>query len=84
MSEETQREFLVNYAIDKLTAFLMEDNHIPLEQALDTIYSSRIYDLLQDKAADLTADSPAYLYELLKDEINSHHLLRDSKYSSCK
>ena len=35
----------------------------------DTIYASRVYDLLQDRAADLTADSPAYIYELLKDEL---------------
>ncbi len=69
MIEETQRQFLANYAIDKLTAFLMEDRNFSLEHALDTIYASRVYDLLQDTAADLTADSPAYIYELLKDEL---------------
>lgn len=68
MSEETRTQFLVNYAIDKLTAFLMEDRDISLEQALDIVYTSRVYELLQDRAADLTADSPAYIYELLKDE----------------
>lgn len=70
MSEETQRQFLINYAIDQLTAFLMEDRHIPLEKALNIVYVSRIYDLLQDKATDLTADSPAYIYELLKQELS--------------
>lgn len=84
MSEETRTQFLVNYAIDKLTAFLMEDRDISLEQALDIIYTSRVFELLQDRAADLTADSPAYIYELLKDEIQTHHFLRDDKYSSCK
>lgn len=69
MSEETRTQFLVNYAIDKLTAFLMEDRDILLEQALDIIYTSRVYELLQDRAAGLTADSPAYIYELLKDEL---------------
>ena len=82
MSEETRTQFLVNYAIDKLTAFLMEDRDISLEQALDIIYTSRVFELLQDRAADLTADSPAYIYELLKDEIQTHHFLRDDKYSS--
>lgn len=71
MSEEQQKQFLVNYAVDQLTAFLMEDQNISLEQALDTVYTSRVYDLLQDKAADLTADSPAYIYELLKDEVTT-------------
>lgn len=84
MSEETRTQFLVNYAIDKLTAFLMEDRDISLEQALDIIYTSRVFELLQDRAAGLTADSPAYIYELLKDEIQTHHFFRDDKYSSCK
>ena len=69
MSEETQRQFLVNYAIDQITAFLMEDCHITLGQALDIIYSSRVYDLLQDDTVDLASNSPAYIYELLKQEI---------------
>lgn len=68
MSEEAKRRFLVNYAVDHLTAFLLEDHQVSLEQALDIIYSSQIYDLLQDEAAGLTCESPAYLYELLKTE----------------
>ena len=71
MSEETQRQFLVNHAIDQITAFLMEDCHITLGQALDIIYSSRVYDLLQDDTVDLASNSPAYIYELLKQEIGS-------------
>ena len=62
------KQFLVNPAIDRLTAFLMEDRRISLEQTLDTIYASRIYDLQQDKSAGLTAESPAYIYELMKQE----------------
>ena len=69
MSEETQRQFLVNYAIDQMTAFLIEDRHISLEQALDLIYSSRVYELLQNEAVNLTSNSPAYIYELLKEEL---------------
>lgn len=69
MSEETQRQFLINYAIDQMTAFLIEDRHISLEQALDLIYSSRIYDLLQDDTINLTENSPSYIYELLKQEL---------------
>ena len=66
MSEGAQRQFLIDYAIDQMTSFLIEDRKIPLEQALDIVYSSRIYDLLQDETAGLTSNSPAYIYELLK------------------
>lgn len=69
MSDENRRNFLVNYAVDQLTAFLMEDLQIKLGNALEIIYSSRIYDLLQDRSAGLTTESPSYIYELLKKEI---------------
>lgn len=69
MSEGAQRQFLIDYAIDQMTSFLIEDRKIPLEQALDIVYSSRIYDLLQDETAGLTSNSPAYIYELLKQEL---------------
>ena len=70
MREETQRQFLIDYAIDQMTAFLIEDRHISLEQALNIVYSSRVYDLLQDETADLTANSPSFIYELLKQELH--------------
>lgn len=69
MSEGAQRQFLIDYAIDQMTSFLIEDRKIPLEQALDIVYSSRLYDLLQDETAGLTSNSPAYIYELLKQEL---------------
>ena len=69
MSEGAQRQFLIDYAIGQMTSFLIEDRKIPLEQALDIVYSSRIYDLLQDETAGLTSNSPANIYELLKQEL---------------
>ena len=69
MSEGAQRQFLIDYAIDQMTSFLIEDRKIPLEQALYIVYSSRLYDLLQDETAGLTSNSPAYIYELLKQEL---------------
>lgn len=71
MSDENRRSFLVNYIVDKLTAFLVEDRGLSLEHALDIIYSSKTYELLQDEKADLTTDSPSYVYELLKAEIKA-------------
>lgn len=69
MNNAAKRQFLVNYAIDQMTAFLIEDRNISLEQALDLIYSSRVYDLLLDEETELTSRSPSYIYELLKQEL---------------
>lgn len=69
MSDESRRDFLINYIVDKLTAFLIEDSGLPIEQALDVVYSSNLYELLCDKTADLTSESPSHLYELLKSQL---------------
>lgn len=69
MSDDNQRQFLVNYIVDQLAGFLIEDLKISLESALDIVYSSPIYDLLLDESTGLTANSPSYVYELLKSEI---------------
>lgn len=69
MSDDNQRQFLVNYIVDQLAGFLIEDLKISLESALDIVYSSPIYDLLLDEGTGLTANSPSYVYELLKSEI---------------
>ena len=69
MSEEKRKDFLVNYIVDQLTAFVMEDYRVSLDKALEIIYASRLYSLLLDEKACLTSDSPSYLYEVLKREI---------------
>lgn len=69
MSDDNLRQFLVNYIVDQLAGFLIEDLKISLESALDIVYSSPIYDLLLDESTGLTANSPSYVYELLKSEI---------------
>ncbi len=38
MSDESRRDFLINYIVDKLTAFLIEDRGLPIEQALDVVF----------------------------------------------
>lgn len=64
-----QREFLVNRAIDQLTEFVIKDYGSDLPSALKTVYESQVYKLLQDSEGELYAQSPSYIYELLKQEI---------------
>lgn len=61
-------EFLTDNIISEITRYLMEDFGYPLENALDTVYSSHILELLQHKSDELYVQSPAYIYELLLKE----------------
>lgn len=72
MSEKQIQEFLVNRIIDQLTTFLIEDEGFGISEALEKVYSSHVYDLLQIKEGDLYSQSPSYVYELLKKEFQAH------------
>lgn len=69
MITTAQRNFLVNHVVDQLTESVIKDNGYDLTSALNTVYNSKVYRLLQDSEGELYAQSPSYIYELLKQEI---------------
>ena len=71
MSEKQIQDYLVNRIVDQLTTYLIEDKGIGISEALEAVYSSHIYDLLQIKEGDLFSQSPSYVYEMLKKELET-------------
>ena len=72
MIAQNQKEFLINRIVDKLTEYLVVDSAIDLTDALKVVYSSKIYQQLQDTDGDLYIQSPSYIYELLKQEMKEN------------
>lgn len=50
-------------------AYLVEDNNISIEQAMELLYKSTLFEKLSDIETGLYRESSAYVYELLKDEV---------------
>ena len=73
MSENQIQDYLVNRIVDQLTTFLIEDKGVSISEALEKVYSSHVYDLLQIKEGDLFSQSPSYVYEMLKKELEATH-----------
>ena len=73
MSEKQIQDYLVNRIVDQLTTFLIEDKGMGISEALEAVYSSHVYDLLQIKEGDLFSQSPSYVYEMLKKELEATH-----------
>ena len=69
MTAQVQRDFLINHIVDRLTEFLVLDNNMELTDALNIVYRSKVYQL-QDEEGELYVQSPSYIYELLKKELN--------------
>ena len=67
-NKEQIREYLISNTIDKMVEFLMIKNHIPLELAMDKVYTSETIKRLQNKDGELFIQSPNYMFELITRE----------------
>lgn len=61
-------DFLTDNIFSEITQYLMEDYGYSLEEALSTLYSSKVLDLLQKEDCELYVQSPSYIYEMLLKE----------------
>ena len=68
MTQEQQTGYLFSYIVDKMTAYLMSDYGLDMASSLHIIYTSELFQKLQIEDSYLLSQSPAYNYELLKNE----------------
>lgn len=65
-SHQQIANYLTDYALSELVRYVIEDTGCTIEQALERVYNSPVTAALQDEDGELYVQSPAYLYELLK------------------
>lgn len=80
MEEQTklsagQIGILINARIKDMAMWLMEDFKYSLEEALDCVYNSELFEKLQDLETGLYYQSSGYNYELLKEEMKYGRIL---------
>ena len=64
-----QISIMINAQIKDMATWLMEDFKYSIEEALDCVYNSELFEKLQNLSTGLYYQSSGYNYELLKDEI---------------
>lgn len=66
----------LNYLVECITQdiiqYLMEDNNISMEEAMDIMYNSKTFDQLNDFETHLYYESSSYVYECLKEELKNN------------
>lgn len=62
-------DFLVEYITTRVVEWIMRDQALGLEEALLLFLNSETFDKLCEKRTDLYIESPAYIYELLNEEL---------------
>ena len=71
MSQPTHHQiatYLTDHALSELVSYVIEDTGCDIEQAMEEVYNSPLMELLQDEEGELYVQSPAYLYELMKNQ----------------
>lgn len=62
---------MIESAIGLSAEYLMEDCGMSIEDALNAVYNSTVYERLLNRSTGLYRESPAYVYELLKKELKA-------------
>ena len=66
-----QQQEMIEYTTQEVVGYLIEDNAITIEQAMEQIYLSDTFEKLSDVETGLYLEGSTYVYELLKREIQN-------------
>ena len=72
----TKQELLMEYSIQDIIEYMVEDLQIEYDKAMQIFYNSQTFDKLIDIRTGLYLESSAYVYNILQDEINSGYLIQ--------
>ena len=66
-----QQQEMIEYTTQEVVGYLIEDNAITIEQAMEQFYLSDTFEKLSDVESGLYLEGSTYVYELLKREIQN-------------
>jgi len=67
---KNQFQFIINSDVEEMVHFLHEEQNIPLFEAFDIVYNSRIYEKLTNAKTGLYLQSADYIYSFLCEELS--------------
>jgi hypothetical protein len=71
-----KQDFLIEYSIQDIIAYHMEDTKCDIETAMKHFYTSVVFEKLQDIDTGLYRESSAYVYDLFKIELEHGKLIQ--------
>lgn len=67
-----QQQEMIEYTVQEVVEYLMEDYGISMDEAMDRFYLSDTFEKLSDTETGLYLEGSAYIYEMLKRECGGH------------
>ncbi len=65
-----QQQEMVEYTIQEVIGYLMDDEQMPMDEAMNKFYTSKTFEKLQDTDTGLYLEGSVYLYDMLRMEQN--------------
>ena len=72
----TKKEQLMEYSIQDIIEYIVQDFGIEYDKAMQLFYSSQTFDKLMDAETGLYLESSAYVYGIFQDERNFGNLIQ--------
>lgn len=74
LNEEQKRDkqFMIESLATELTLMLIENRLLSMEEALDTLYNSHTFRLIEDENTGLYYQGPVFVMEYLNEELNKN------------
>jgi hypothetical protein len=72
----TKQELLIEYNIQDIITYYIEDTGYDIETAMERFYTSLVFEKLQDLETGLSLESFAYVYDLFKTELEYGKLVQ--------
>lgn len=66
-----KQQEMIEYTTQEVIRYIVEDNAIDMDAAMEKFYLSNIFEKLNDIETGLYLEGAAYIYELYKREIKS-------------
>lgn len=66
---EQEFKFMVQALTIELITLLMQEEHMAMPEAFDTLYQSRVFAKLSEPSTGLYYQSPRYVFSYLKEEM---------------
>ena len=72
----SKREQLMEYITQDIVGFLVDDRELDYAEAMRLFYTSQTYERILDEETGLYLEGPAYVYDMLKTELDNGKLIQ--------
>lgn len=67
------RQFLIETLCEDLVPMIMEEYHLSATDALDKLYKSQTFAIIEDPQTDLYFQGAVYVFDFFKEEFSTHN-----------